>query len=116
MPRYEDLSEQDAAVAWQQAHRDRFDPQHVQRDNLDYFVEGHTHISTIDDTPHYIVALTSSDGVLFALGIETAYQVWQRTLMAWYDENTDPVMISPVTDPTAPSIHGRLNWSIPLCI
>jgi hypothetical protein len=68
------------------------------------------------DMPNYIVALTSSDGVLFALGIETAYQVWQRALMAWYDQNTDPVMISPVTDPTAPSIHGRLNWSIPLCI
>lgn len=75
-----------------------------------------THIGTVDDTPHYIVALTSSDGVIFALGIETAYQVWQRTQMAWYDEATDPVMISPVTDPTAPSIHGRLNWSIPLCI
>jgi len=108
MPRYEDLSEQeqDVAAAWQQSHRD----------HVEYFVGETTHIGTIDDTPYYIVALTSSDGVLFALGIETAYQVWQRTLMAWYDENTDPVMISPVTDPTAPSIHGRLNWSIPLCI
>ena len=75
-----------------------------------------TNISDADITPRYIVALTSSNGVLFALGIETAYQVWQRTLMAWYDETTDPVMICPVTDPTAPTIHGRLNWSIPLCI
>lgn len=74
-----------------------------------------THIGTVDDTPHYIVALTNSDGVIFALGIETAYQVWQRALIAWYlNADTDPVMISPVTDPTVPTIRGRMNWSIPL--
>lgn len=113
MPRYEDLSEQEqnAAAMWQQIHRD----------NLDYFVEGntdarcHTHIGTVDDTPHYIVALTNSDGIVFALGIETAYQVWQRALMAWYtDLDYDPIIISPVNDPTIPNIHGRMDWAIPL--
>lgn len=83
--------------------------------NLDNFVEGHTHIDIDDDTPHYIVALTNSEGVVFALGVETAYQVWQRALLAWYlNLDSDPIMISPVIDPTIRTIHGRLNWAIPL--
>ena len=70
---------------------------------------------TPDDMPSYIVALVSHDGVLFALGIETAYQVWQRALMAWYHLDSDPIMISPVTDPNTPtSTHGRMDWAIPL--
>jgi hypothetical protein len=100
MPKYEDLSEdeQNAAIEWQQAHTDS--PEFA---------------CLCDDMPNYIVALVNSNGVLFALGIETAYQVWQRALQAWYYHiDHDPIMIAPVTDPHSPNIHGRMNWSIPL--
>jgi len=68
-----------------------------------------------EDMPLYIVAITNGDGVLFALGIETAYQVWQRCQTAWYLElDTDPVMIAPLISPDTAGVHG-MNWSIPLC-
>lgn len=67
---------------------------------------------TATDMPLYIVAITNGDGILFALGIETAYEVWQRCQIAWYlGFDSDPVMIAPVD---TYCIEGRMNWHIPL--